>query len=364
MANRDARVGAYGGLWGWPSTQPPTRPAVVAAIAGLLWLSACESGASLDGDLEDAATEPALTFRVVTFNTGTTLGLAHDGPPDDGYTMEMAALSDEHYGDGLAWIPAVDAVQRWVALTRPDIIVFQEIFHAEDCTGIPAPAQAGFFCQGWSPGDDTVVQAVLAGDYQIACHRGKADKCAAVRRSFGTFRGCMGELCLGGLEGSGISGCGRGARVGRGVIELREGGEITLVSVHGSSGIETADQDCRVAQFEQVFVDLDGAPGASGDRYLVMGDFNTDPVRLADGDPSAARLVELVDDADATFITEIGRRVTPTYADLFNIDHVIAQGFEGTCVAPGIMGGEPSVIDAVYFDHVPIVCDVSARSGE
>lgn len=34
-----------------------------------------------------------------------------------------------------------------------------------------------------------------------ACHSGKPDKCAAVKRSFGSFRGCGDDFCLEGLMG-------------------------------------------------------------------------------------------------------------------------------------------------------------------
>jgi len=55
-----------------------------------------------------------------------------------------------------------------------------------------------------------------------------------------------------------------------------------IVNVHGSSGFTDADLDCRQAQFGQVFVDMgDGKPAANGERNVIMGDFNTDPVRAA-----------------------------------------------------------------------------------
>jgi len=46
-------------------------------------------------------------LRVLSFNTGTSLGLDHDGPPEDGYSSADAAISDAWYGNGLAWTPAV-----------------------------------------------------------------------------------------------------------------------------------------------------------------------------------------------------------------------------------------------------------------
>lgn len=97
---------------------------------------------------------------VVTFNTGTTPGLGHDSGPDDGYTMEDAEISDEWYGDGLAWTPSVQAARAFLAETDPDIAVFQEIFYSPECADIPPEAHDGFVCADWAPGDPTVVQTI------------------------------------------------------------------------------------------------------------------------------------------------------------------------------------------------------------
>ncbi|MFW6031706.1 MAG: hypothetical protein ACOC9T_03875 [Myxococcota bacterium] len=294
----------------------------------------------------------------VTFNTGTTEGLAHDDPPDDGYTSEQATISDEHYGNGLAWLPAVAAARGFFDETKPDLVAFQEIFWAGRCPEIPPDAHENFYCEQWSPGDPTVANAILGEDYQVACQLEKPDKCAAVRHDFGTFRGCDQDLCLDGLDGAPVEDCGGGSRIGRGVVDLVDGGTVTVVTVHGTSGLTVEDQDCRVRQFEQVFVDLDGAPAASGERNLVMGDFNIDPGRL-DEEASAARLNDFAgEDKPFRFVSEVGLDAQPTYAGLFNIDHVLSDSFDGDCWAAGITEGHPPVLDAVYFDHVPIVCTV------
>jgi len=312
----------------------------------VLLLTACGKGPA------DSATPASASFLAVTFNTGTTEGLAHDAEPDDGYTEDHAMLSDTHYGDGLAWIPAVDATREWFAEVRPDIVVFQEVFHSEDCAIIPAEAQGDFVCERWQPGDPVVAQEVLGGSYQVACHPGKPDKCVAVHRDFGTLRGD--------LAGFTVDGCGSGARVARGVIDRADGTELTLVNYHGSSGLASEDQDCRARQVDQVFVDLgDGEPGANGKANLVMGDLNTDPGRWQDIDISAARWSDFVGDGrELTFHTEVGPDAEPTYL-LANIDHVMSDAFTGQCWTAGISEGHPDVIDAVYFDHKPAVCDLS-----
>ncbi|MBW2526584.1 MAG: hypothetical protein JRI23_20550 [Deltaproteobacteria bacterium] len=299
---------------------------------------------------------------VVTFNTGTTDGMDHDAGPGDVYTEDDVQTSDQHYGNGLSWLPAVEATRQFFATLQPDVVAFQEIFHAEDCAIIPAQYHPGFYCETWSPGGPTVAQYVLGAGYQVACHLGKPDKCIGVRSGFGSIQGCSGDLCLDGLAGAQVQDCGSGSRIGRGVIDLAAGGTVTVVSVHGTSGILPADQGCRVQQIDQVFVDLgDGSsqPAASGVRSVVLGDFNTDPGRHTAFDVSAQRWNFFVGGSQAFhWISPIGSSAPPTYANLFNIDHVVSDGYEGTCWAAGVTPGHPDVYPPAYFDHKPLVCDV------
>lgn len=326
-------------------------------------VSDADAASTVDSGAADASPDRGeRPFTVVTFNSGTTTGLNHDGLPDDGYGSAEAELSDQLYGDGLAWSPAIDSTRAFFDALEPDVVVFQEIFHPDDCASIPEASQTGFVCERWTPGDPTVAQRVLGPGWQVMCHPGKPDKCAAVRRSFGRFRGCEADLCLEGLMGATVEGCGRGARIGRGLIELETGGELTLINVHGSSGLGTEDTGCRVKQVEQVFVDLgDGDPGANGMRNLVMGDLNTDPGRLAAADPSAARWNDFVGpERSFHFISDVGPDAAPTYANLLSIDHVMSDAFDGRCWAPGLTPGEPGITSMIYFDHVPVVCEILA----
>lgn len=311
-----------------------------------------------DGPTPDAG---PLTFVAVTFNTGTSEQMGHDLPPDDGYTSSHAKLSDLYYGDGLAWTKAVTATQAFFAQVDPDVVVFQEIFYSGECPGIPTSAYTDFVCETWQPGDPTVAQVVLgATNWQVMCNPGKPDKCAAVNKRFGTFQGCTSDFCLEGMQGFDVQGCGKGARIGRAVIDLVAGGTLTLVNIHGSSGITSDDADCRYKQFEQVFVDLgDGKPGASGARNLVMGDLNTDPGRMALFDKSAARFNDFVGPGKKLhFLSDVGLGATPTYAGLLNIDHAVSDAASGSCWSAGT-AGHPEVIQAVYFDHKPLVCTVT-----
>lgn len=325
--------------------------------AGLVALGLALAGCAGEDDAE-----PGFSFVAATFNTGTTAGMGHDAPPDDGYGSAQAKLSDTHYGDGLAWQAVVDDTRVWFDDSTIDVVGFQEIFHSDECATIPTEAQPGFVCESWKAGDPTVAQLILGPNWQIACHQGHADKCLAVKKSFGSIQGCSADVCLDGLPGGEITGCGKGSRIGRAVIELAKGGTLTVVNVHGSSGIAQDDQDCRVKQFEQVLVDLgDGAPAANGERNVILGDFNTDPGRMADFDESAALVNAHAGPGRAFhFVTEVGAEATPTYS-LFNIDHVLSDAFGGSCWVAGQSEGHAPVSGIVYFDHKPHVCKLAER---
>ncbi|MFT5354335.1 MAG: endonuclease/exonuclease/phosphatase family metal-dependent hydrolase [Polyangiales bacterium] len=304
------------------------------------------------------------SLRVVTFNTGTTPIMGEDDHVD-GYTNAQAMISDQHYGDGLAWDLAVDATRRWLSEVEPDVIVFQEIFYSDECVSVPEEARTGFVCEDWSPGDESVIQEILGPGFQIACQLDKTDKCAAVRTSVGAFRGCESSFCLDGLDGARVPDCGGGSRVGRGVIDLVDGGTVTLATMHGTSGIGDGDQSCRTQQIEQLFVDLgdgSGEPAANGTRNLVMGDLNLDPFRSLPFDSSATRLAEFVGEGlPFSYITEVGEGAPGSYATLFDIDHVMSNAFVGRCWHAGLSEGhEERVYEPSYFDHLPVVCDVQA----
>lgn len=311
------------------------------------------------GDVPDAS--ESAPFVVVTFNTGTGPDAPHDRGPDDGYSSAEADITDEWYGNGLAWKPFVEDTRSYLAELQPDIVAFQEIFWPGECDMIPQEARSGFVCEDWEPGSPHVAQMLLGEDYQVSCHPGKPDKCIAVRREFGTFDGCDDSLCLDSLRGFAVESCGRGARVAAGTIVRQGEAAIRVVNYHGTSGFTVDEQACRLAQVDQVFVDAgDGAPLLNGDDAIILGDFNTDPGRFADFDPSAARWWDFsAPSGDFRFISAVGDDAPPTYAGLSNIDHVLSDGFEGECVIPGVTEGVAPVHDAVFFDHHPIVCTLT-----
>jgi hypothetical protein len=146
------------------------------------------------------------------------------------------------------------------------------------------------------------------------------------------------------------------------VIDRVDGGSVTLVNVHGTSGLGQDDFDCRAKQFALVFEDLglgDGEPAANGEVNLIVGDFNTDPERNWDFDLSAAKIREHVGDGKRFhYVSDAGEDAVPSYAGIFNIDHVLSDGYHGSCWIAGLSDGRPAVSTVRYFDHKPVVCHV------
>lgn len=331
-------------------------------------LAACTAGD--DADPDSAAptgaddtndTAGVRAVRIVSFNTGTTPGLDHDGT-DDGYTQAMADAADALYRNSLSWRPAERSVAAFLADVQPDLAGFQEIFHDPWCADIDVDPALDFVCDDWTPGRRIQTLRVLGEGYQVACHPGKPDKCFAVRRALGTFRGCDADVCDDVVRGAIVEGCSSsGARVASAVIDLTAGGSLTLTHVHGSSGFALDDQQCRRTQLEAVFEGLDGAPPlADGARNVILGDFNTDPTRFADFDPSAAYLAAQAGAAGFTFLNDVRADATPTYGPgLATIDHVLSDAMTGSCRHPGVTPGTNPVTDATYFDHVPLVCEAT-----
>lgn len=309
----------------------------------MLWnlLLACTPTAD-PTDSDVPTLEPS--YRVVTFNTGTTEGLPHD-PAFDGYGEHQAAISDEHYGDGLAWLPALEAVAAFIEAEQPDLIAFQEIFDPADCDTIPTELHAGFVCETWTPDQGHVAELVTGPAYTVSCHPGKTDKCVAVHERLGTVEGPM--------EGREIDGCGSGSRIAR--LQVPVLGNV--VSVHGSSGLGVEDQECRRQQVEAIF---SGSEPLVGDGpNLVLGDLNTDPGRWGTIDTSAAAWNDHVGQGAALdWVTDASDSSEPSYQGLVAIDHVASDHWSGSCFTQGV-GDTAPIYAGVYFDHHPVVCSLT-----
>ena len=177
------------------------------------------------------------------------------------------------------------------------------------------------------------------------------------------IEGCSsGSECVDGLPGTPVPGCGGAARHGIARVMLKNGSSLGVAAYHATSGSDPEDITCRVRQQKQIKRDLADASVEGELGWLVLGDFNTDPVRDARKDESARHLQSWIASTEFSFLTDVGASVPETYPGRGNIDHVIGAGIEGACISPGV-DGQPSLLDAVYFDHVPIECRVWFRES-
>lgn len=322
-----------------------------------LLLAGCPTG---DPTTPDPAAPPPVRLRVMTFNGGTTQGLAHDAPPDDGYTQEMADLADSTYENSLSWNPAEAALTSFLEEVRPDVVVFQEIFWDGWCDAIDPDPTLDFVCRDASADRPLQVQRLLGPDYDTACAPGQPDNCAGVRRDALRFADCDGH-CQEGMDGMGPpSGCNSSARVSDATLVTPEGAELVLVNVHGTSGLSAEDRNCRVDQFAQVFEDRgDGRPAAHGAANLVMGDLNTDPFAFP-AEASAAKWSEWVGEGKAFhYVSPSDPDGPATYQGGLRIDHIASDVLlTEDCFVAGSTPGVAPVTDAVYWDHRPVACDV------
>ncbi len=295
----------------------------------------------------------AETIKVMSFNTGTTpsKGKRNGGPEE--YSRKLAKTSDNYYGNGLAWLPAVAAAKKFITDQNADIIGFQEMFDSRNCSTIPKEFHNSFICEGWRKDAPMVIQQVTSEKYQIACHIHDSEKCIAVKKSFGYIEGCYSDICLDALEGEVIKNCGGRSRVGKAIISSYSGEKYNVIHVHGTSGFKGDDKDCRKKQFSLMFNDYP----ESGNN-IILGDFNTDPNKLKRFDRSAKKLKEL---AKANKFKRVNGSINrQTYAGLVTLDHIYTDSLDRvSCKAYGVSKNTGYILNQPYFDHVPLVCELS-----
>jgi len=292
-------------------------------------------------------------IKVMSFNTGTHTVKANIFNKAGKFTKKLFKSIDKYYGNGLAWLPAVEATKNFIATHKPDIIGFQEMFDSNTCSDIPEKNKKSFICEKLVAGDPMVIQLVTGGEYQIACHLGDNEKCIAVKKSFGYIDSCVGDICLNGLEGQTIPECSRTrSRVGKAKVISHATGEIyNVINVHSTAGFKKEEKKCRQKQFVQAFTLF---PGESNN--IIVGDMNTDPNnKLFFFDKSAKKLRNY---AKANNFNRINGDVNKhSYMGMATIDHIYSDDLERvSCKAHGVSKGTDEVLKLSYFDHIPLIC--------
>ena len=377
---------------------PATRLACLAAITLVVCAgtTACSSGNSasdrpapsgdtsvadtsvpFDATDADSATSPGdvteapRPLTVITINAGTTPGLAHDSDEAAGqapYTDATAGIVDASYQNSLSWNPAEARLTEWLALVDPDIVAFQEIFHDPWCDDINRPEDAplDLVCGNYTPDRPRQVRRLMGPDFQIVCGEGKPDTCIAVHTRLGRVAAREGQPdnCLTTWDGFvPLSRCTSRDRLGRAFVASNNGRPaFNIIAVHGTSGLTVEDALCRRDIFSLIFDDKgDGAPLVRSDAInLVLGDFNVDPILFAGGDESADYLLEHIgDDHPFQWHSPTDPNGPRSYALGVSIDHVASDGLTGSCIIPGSSPGVAPIWDRIYWDHRPVVCELT-----
>ena len=348
------------------------KTALILVPACCLASLACGTG---NGQPDVAADIPAVpeTFTIMTFNVGTSSFMAGEDDPS-GYTTELVAIQAAFFGNNLAWLPAAAGVRDLIDQVRPDIVAFQEMYYDVDCEAdceeiaqddpdlFEAACNSDQFpCKEWHEGGDIAVRRVLGPDYAVACAPGHPDNCVGVLKDFGTLAGCDDGPCIDGLDGMAPpNGCTKGARVATAVVHVHAGPTITVVDVHTTAGL---NEDCRKAQFQQVFEDRgDGKPATYGDHNIVLGDMNIDPFDTyqAAHDDSVKYWNEQVGpDKDFGYISSSDASGPYTHpVTMTHLDHVVSDTLTGSCEVRAAAVGNPPTTETTFFDHRPVFCTV------
>ena len=324
-------------------------------------------------DVAEVIDVPA-TFTIMTFNTGTSDNLDHQGDPD-GYTNAFAAISAQYFGNNLSWLPGRAGLRFVINTLKPDIVGFQELFYDPNCVDIcaglhtpdseiwPAVCDVGgsFVCAVWAEGAELTVRAAVGPDYAIACAPDHNDNCIAVRKDFGTLSSCADGPCINGLDGmKPQDSCTGGARVATGVVTVNGGPEIAVVDVHTVAGPDNIP--CRVTQLKQVFEDRgDDKPAAFGPHNIVLGDMNIDPFQMSNDDSVTYWNSKVGDGKPFHYLSSSDQSGPNTHPFSFmKLDHVISDNLTGSCVVLGVSPDTAAPVSegSTYFDHRPVFCTV------
>lgn len=344
----------------WSCTSPSTSPGDVPGFGDVE--PDLPQGEDRAGQADEVQT--VLSFRVMTFNTGTTNNVIHKG--QGGYTMEHSEEIAAHYRNNLAWKPAEDALRQFIAEQQPEIVVLQEVYYDGWCKSDPLelPSALDLVCDDYSEDGPLQIERLLGDEYAAACAWHFPDLCVGVRKDFAQMKDCPEDFCLEGLSGFPIEGCSASARVSRAVLTIPGAGELTVVAAHTNAGMSYGDQECRGKQFAQIFEDRgDGTPAASGEVNVALGDMNTDPFAFTGADLSLEVWNKYVGEGLPFHYLSADSYDDPiTHVAFTHLDHVISDGLTGVCVVYGETPGTSPVSDSSFFDHRPVVCDVTLSS--
>lgn len=362
--------------------------ALLAALILAWGLAACDEDPKITAD--------QVPVRVLTWNIG------NPNAEDPGYPLRLKHQVYEDY------------VAERIAGLAPDVVFFQEVLPETHCASM-LETDPALTCYGVGEREPPI-RRILGSDYTIACDARLHVECIGVRQGFGIVVGMAPggydiafaetpplplQHCVWAAGNCTNDLCDFESTVSALTVETAWG-ELRLVHAHpnaagsGSEGVYTG-APCRLLQLRQIFEGLaDSVPdpdngNVSGTLPLVLeevpalvaGDFNLDPVRMANADEKAVWNAHVGGGkrfADWNPVGESGfqygtRRGSAGVA----IDHVLADAArtQGSCTVFGWddgFGDDPGtepldedfewtlVPDGLSYesriDHFAILCDL------
>jgi len=167
-----------------------------------------------------------------------------------------------------------------IARLQPDIIALQELTDQAQCEEFTEKTPQKECYRFWKKEPPDQARRLVGSDYTIVCDSRNRYECIAVSTSSGVIEGCgVGELCDQKIATDvPQAGCDTGFTASS-VNAILHGQVITIVNAH----LQSTSISCREWSLRQIFESVEGRlPLASGERVLLLGDFNLDPFRSSD----------------------------------------------------------------------------------
>ena len=319
--------------------------------AGLPDLASADAAPpDLVGPLVEAGLPDGTHLRVLTANVGNLDGV-----------WKKSTMCPSYYQGAQCEPKTEQVIAKALAAYRPDIVVLNEVFDADLCHG-KNEKDPRWICndhKNRSPYQQ--VRRYLGPDYTIVCDGIAHYDCIGVRTSRFTVKECAaGKVCMGEsqtpVHPAACKGIGSITSVS--AAHLTIGGKgITVINGHPLNAVDFTGDACREAQYKQLFEVL-----ADGQRTLIMGDMNGDPIRFP-----------TIFDSFKYWNTRVGvgmrfryhsgpAESTPppaTFQSFFTLDYVLSDFLVGTCRTLGaVLDSHKLDYPVARMDHLAIVCDL------
>ena len=228
-----------------------------------------------------------------------------------------------------------------IARLQPDVIALQELTDPAQCKEFVERDSRKVCYRFQERRPFYQVRRLVGPDYTIVCDSRNRYECIAIHTRVGTIEGCeLGEFCEGGaVTDVPQPGCDTGFTVSSAVVVVH-GQRVTVVNAH----LQNSSVECREWALRQVFEDIDGRlPLASGERILLLGDFNLDPFKSDDASVRLWRRYVGMPGEGKPFWYHSGpaerQPPHPTVSVYFlrskTVDFVVSNFAYGTCVTLG-----------------------------